>query len=1087
MTILFAYVCDLLEELERFQHYDIPLTARRKQEEQNEAIKRWFQNHRKFIDEPDTDRAALLSTLLPELRTDRMYGVKESRLGQVLCRCLGLGSTRIERLKSWTPATNMDFGQHIYHIVKETDAGTLPKLKVEELDAALHKLAAMCRWSSPKVRLAKPAADERHMHVVLGPIVRRMLAKEAKWFTRIVLKTLGSISIFEPLVLRCLHPILPEVVKIQRSFEAAVQVLERPELMRLKADGQLSIQDLPSDLLESIFRPVVGVQIRTPGFAKARSTDHCLKLAGATTWSVEEKIDGEFCEIHVDLDKGKDWLQLFSKNGKDSTADRSPVHQAVRESLGVGSKPAFSSKCILQGELIVFKSASNGTWKVQEFHKIRRHVTRSGSKIGTEADSPTDPKERLGLVLFDVLLVDDDAVIFQSYAKRRKRLAEIAAFVPGRIHRGNWGVVDFGAVRSDKLAKELQRAFAKSVASRLEGLVLKPADAPYHTIGRNESGAKSNKFIKFKKDYIPGLGDSADFAVVGATWDVREAQKINLRSMRYTNFSIACLKNKDEVIQSEARPVLKVMGTIGPGFISEVNMQHLSQHGQFGATPNDDENGGNCNFDLESDRFDAAPQYLFKTPFFADVLGSAFNRPSSKAYYMLRHPRITKIHSDRGYEDVVSFTDLQDLAKQAIEVPGDVQQEEKACLKRLCAAEEPKRKRFVSTYSPFSDGATPEAMHAPTETPNAARAAKFVSSPVMPSTPRARPSKAIRSAVNTPMSMAIVQTKMKAARRSIPVQDNSSNEAVQESPGARPPLRDVSNSPRGAAMMSSLKRKSDEAMNANGCLPPRKKPASKQASRPAVPTLSGHRPKAGSPKAAGKSPGGIIERALGVQSTLAKFASKLDPSSFLYCSKSRGFLGSPEKSPGNATGYQKGVSSVSDRSMNIESENPSNVLDACGEAPPSPKASTRTHGQCERLMKRDNAQPSSRGPQVKSSTQVHLSRSPRNVESPPSKITHFQKHQLNPTFPSRQNRPGSSIHGQSSRKHPQIPSQGHQQGFALGPQIPEESQRELDFDPPGDSSHRDTKEDEFARMWREMLPEMSVFSDEEDLDVVDSF
>lgn len=38
--------------------------------------------------------------------------------------------------------------------------------------------------------------------------------------------------------------------------------------------------------------------------------------------SVEEKIDGEFCQIHVGITGQSHRIQIFSKSGKDSTEDR---------------------------------------------------------------------------------------------------------------------------------------------------------------------------------------------------------------------------------------------------------------------------------------------------------------------------------------------------------------------------------------------------------------------------------------------------------------------------------------------------------------------------------------------------------------------------------------------------------------------------------------------------------------------------------------------------------------------------------------------------------------------------------------------
>lgn len=104
--------------------------------------------------------------------------------------------------------------------------------------------------------------------------------------------------------------------------------------------------------------------------------------------SVERKYDGEYIQIHIDLSKGKDCIQLFSKSGKDSTKDRELLHPQIKESLRIGQACcSFSMNCILEGEMVLWSDTSSD---VVAFHKIRKHVNRSGSFIGTRLDSQYD-------------------------------------------------------------------------------------------------------------------------------------------------------------------------------------------------------------------------------------------------------------------------------------------------------------------------------------------------------------------------------------------------------------------------------------------------------------------------------------------------------------------------------------------------------------------------------------------------------------------------------------------------------------------------------------------------------------------------
>jgi DNA ligase 4 len=52
--------------------------------------------------------------------------------------------------------------------------------------------------------------------------------------------------------------------------------------------------------------------------------------------------------------------------------------------------------------------------------------------------------------------------------------------------------------------------------------VLKGCSNPYFLFN------KSKLSIKLKKDYIPGLGDTADFAIIGGRRDTRDKQEFDI-------------------------------------------------------------------------------------------------------------------------------------------------------------------------------------------------------------------------------------------------------------------------------------------------------------------------------------------------------------------------------------------------------------------------------------------------------------------------------------------------------------------------------------------------------------------------------
>lgn len=110
------------------------------------------------------------------------------------------------------------------------------------------------------------------------------------------------------------------------------------------------------------------------------------------------------------------------------------------------------------------------------------------------------------IMFYDILLFDDIFCIRENYEKRRKLLESLVHCIPSRADIGTRDIVNFSSLAALKWLAEI---FGQVITQRWERFVLKGCDDPYLSINRTTS------FIKLKKDYIPGLGDTADFAIVG--------------------------------------------------------------------------------------------------------------------------------------------------------------------------------------------------------------------------------------------------------------------------------------------------------------------------------------------------------------------------------------------------------------------------------------------------------------------------------------------------------------------------------------------------------------------------------------------
>ncbi|KAK5140794.1 hypothetical protein LTR04_002848, partial [Oleoguttula sp. CCFEE 6159] len=667
MPFKFAHLCSLLSDLEKVECHDPPLLVKHRQELARKAVEQWVWENRRCIDAADTDAAALLSSLFPERRTDLVYGLQEASLSKLLGRCLFLSASKYQDLQEYKKPGRGDLGACVQRVLEGTQPAT-PIVTVEEVDSALHDLASRSRFSGPNVRHASSDdAPER----ILGHIYLRLRPEEAKWLTRMILKKFGPVVLDEYHVLRTFHFLLPDLLKFQQNFGSAVKLLKGP-LAAYPPRPDRRSEIIHRGQAAKLLRPKVGVKISRPNFQKARSIDHRLKMVSTQRWSLERKYDGEYCEVHIDLTKGDDCIQIFSKSGKDSTMDRKGVHGTIRQCLQIGRPSCkFEKHCILLGELVVWSDAEQ---RILPFHKIRKYVSRSGSFLGTDQDSQAHAHEHLMLVFFDILLVDDDLTMTRSHEQRRERLRSVITKKRGRAITAEWKILDF-STRTGK--QKLVEQFAASIANRCEGLVLKPTDGPYFPLSRDSPDNYRSCLIKLKKDYMKGMGDEADFAVVGASYRAKEAPAPAVSGLNWTTFHLGCLTNKESVKRFGARPVFKIVESISQDHcIAGHDLIALSNLGQFRAEKFD-RTLQPKNFDLELDSSPASRMdATFTDPFVFEVLGSSYDKPSNKAFYMLRHPRVLKIHWDRTWKDTISFDELQSQAGAALAALPDSESQE---------------------------------------------------------------------------------------------------------------------------------------------------------------------------------------------------------------------------------------------------------------------------------------------------------------------------------------------------------------------------------------------------------------------------
>ncbi|WZH44758.1 Dna ligase 4 [Fusarium acuminatum] len=616
MPLPFSLVCELLE-----QSYDLSLAKK----SCSSVVIKWFTRHRSHVDAHDTSLSALLSTLLPDKRTDRVYYIQTPSLERIVGRAFFLGSSRIVELAQYRqPGSGVDLADCVSRILTVTPSpGYSQKdlVTVEEIDELLHSLAAKVKWSSPSIRASQASLTPSNRTDV-EYLYRRLSATEAKWFTRLILKNYQPLVLDPHLIYRLCDTILPCVLKIQDDFSTAISSVQTIRGRLLPNSGRKT----PREQIMNTVKPQLGVKIGRQPWIKGRSIKHCLDM-GHGLMSVEDKIDGEYCQIHIDPSKGDRCIQTFSKSGKDSTEDRVALHYTILHSLRIGQPDARVTKaCILEGELVVYDDSI----RYSRFIKY-------GGMCHEEARTTRTPNDNL----------------LRHNAFRGSVTDQFTPF--GKI-QDPVQPFDFGQALG---ASTLRKIFAMTILARKEGLVLKP-DEPYFDFA-DQRRKFSSCCIKLKKEYIGNFGDVGDFAVVGAKYDPTKALTYRIPGLKWTHFYIGCLENREAVKRWNAKPEFTIVNVVE---LNETMLKEVAIYSN--PDPVAPEDNDALTFKLAPGvEQGSPPTIIFTRPLVFDLKCFSFDRVGNTGFWSLRFPSVTKVHFDRDFTDTISFEQLQALAKDA--------------------------------------------------------------------------------------------------------------------------------------------------------------------------------------------------------------------------------------------------------------------------------------------------------------------------------------------------------------------------------------------------------------------------------------
>ncbi|XP_020591527.1 DNA ligase 6 [Phalaenopsis equestris] len=272
-----------------------------------------------------------------------------------------------------------------------------------------------------------------------------------------------------------------------------------------------------------------------------------LKLFQNRAFTCEFKYDGQRAQIHKLFDGS---ICIFSRKMKESTSRFPDLLPIIKEYCN-----SAHATFILDAEIVAV-DRKNGS-KLMSFQELSSR--ERGSKDYSVAMDKT--KVDICVFIFDIMFLNGERLLASSLRRRREYIKDlIQKERPGYLELAKQLTVEADeACVSNETTLEKLNSFFEDACHSCEGIMVKSldVDAGYFASKRAET------WLKVKRDYVEGLGDSLDLVPIGA-WHGN-----GRKASWYSPFLMACYNPDSEEFQS----VCRVMSGFSDSFY--VNMKEF--------------------------------------------------------------------------------------------------------------------------------------------------------------------------------------------------------------------------------------------------------------------------------------------------------------------------------------------------------------------------------------------------------------------------------------------------------------------------------------------------------------------------------
>ncbi|TKX22321.1 DNA ligase-like protein 3 [Elsinoe australis] len=293
-----------------------------------------------------------------------------------------------------------------------------------------------------------------------------------------------------------------------------------------------------------------GVPLKPMLARPTKSITEVLDRFEGKDFTCEYKYDGERAQIHfVAHSANMNFATAVAAAGK---SERGVSNIFSRNSEDLSKKyPDILAKLptwVKEGTTSFVLDCETVAWDVNEKKVLpfQQLMTRKRKDVKTE-----DIKVKVCVFAFDLLYLNGSALVNRSFRERRELM--VSAFAPVE------GEFAFAQYQNTSELEEIQTLLEESVKASCEGLMVKMLDgeSSYY-----EPSRRSQNWLKVKKDYLAGAGDSLDLVVLGAYYGKGK------RTSVFGAFLLACY--------NQASQEFETVCNIGTGF-SEEMLAHLHE------------------------------------------------------------------------------------------------------------------------------------------------------------------------------------------------------------------------------------------------------------------------------------------------------------------------------------------------------------------------------------------------------------------------------------------------------------------------------------------------------------------------------